>query len=110
MMVAPVAALWMGFFMERSYRQGTTYNLIGYANRRGLSSKLAESIVSKHFAKWDWLLLAFALYCGALAIIFHVHRMSTMLTAALAVSGTYSFLKCLLNLSRHYMQAQKELS
>ncbi len=110
MVVAPIAALWMGFFLERGYRQGTTFNLIGYAGRMGLSSRRAELAVSKHFAKWDWLLLALALYSGALAIIFHLHGISPVLIAGLAVTGLALFLKCSLNLMHHYIEAQKELS
>lgn len=109
MIVAPIAALWMGFFLERGYRQGTTYNLIGYAGRMGLSSRRAERAVSKHFAKWDWVLLAFALYFSALAIIFHLHGINTLWVAALAVASLGSFLKCSWNLTRHYIEAQKEL-
>ena len=110
MIAAPFASLWMGFFIERGYRQGTTYNLIGYASRKGLRPKRAERAVSKHFAKWDWLLLAFAIYCGALAVILYFHGMNRMLVATLAVLGTGSALKCLLNLSSHYLRAQNELS
>lgn len=109
MIIAPLFALWMGFFLERGYRQGTTFNLIGYAGRMGLSSRRAEQAVSKHFAKWDWVLLAFALYSGALAIIFHLHGFNTMWVAASAVVSLGSFPKCSLNLIRHYIEAQKEL-
>ncbi len=37
MVVAPIVSLWFGFFLERGYRQGTTYNLIGYASKMGLN-------------------------------------------------------------------------
>ncbi|MDQ3080231.1 MAG: hypothetical protein M3R03_09570 [Pseudomonadota bacterium] len=110
MVVAPIVSLWFGFFLERGYRQGTTYNLIGYASKIGLNSKRAERAVYKHFGKWDWLLLAFAFYCGALAIIFHLHGMNMMLVVALSVLGGGAFMRCFLNLSHHYKQAQCELS
>lgn len=110
MIGAPFGALWMGFFLERGYRQGTTFNLIGYANRKGVPSERAERVVSKHFARWDWLLLALALYLGALAIIFHVQSCDTILSAAIGLAGLAAFVKCSFNLTRHYVEAQKELS
>ena len=110
MIAAPFVSLWFGFFIERSYRQGTTYNLIGYAARKGLSAERAECAVLKYFAKWDWLTLALALYCGMLALILYLHGMNKLMAAAVLAVGAVSVIKSLYDLFQHYLKAQRELS
>jgi hypothetical protein len=109
MAAAPLISLWFGFCIESGFRQGTIYNLIGYAAKRGYDTKRVEKVVSRHFAKWNWLLLAFAFYFFCLAIIFHVHGFGVTATAALSAFGLGTLAWCGSKLCSSYLKAQDNI-
>ena len=107
--ISPFLALWFGFFIEREFKKGTIYNLIGYASKKGLTAKQAERAVSKHFAKWDWLLLSLSIHLGLLALTFFIHDGSAVLVVILASLGLGLLLWCMKTLYHHNLAAYREL-
>lgn len=109
MLGAPVWALLMGYSMDRMYRQSVTYNLMGKAAKKRISSRRADNAVKKSFKSWNWMLTAGSLYSVALAIILYTHGPYMKTVYALAIMAGALFILSLINLTRSYILADKEL-
>lgn len=111
LIVAVLGSLWLGFFIERGYKQAATYNLIGKAAKSAVSSKRVESAVNKHFKKWNWLLLSLSFFTITIAvyIVFKHDNLSTTAFVLSAISAV-ALIKCIVNLMTYYKLSDKEIS
>ena len=105
------SSFWMGYFIDRGYRQAVTYNLIGKGHTRGVSPKRVSNIVKKSFHKWSWIYLTISLLFANAAIYFGVRGGEYYLYVwVLSIVSVGFGFYCLWILTKSYESADQELS
>lgn len=110
-LISLIIALWFGFFIEKSYKQYATYNLIGKAAKRRISPKSVTVIVNSNFSPYNWILLSISIFFFSISIglIFKVGEYNKILLLLFFSFSAITFIACLVRMTLYYISSDKEL-